>query len=87
MPLTMRPTGGQSPVDADRQDWTVLDEGQPVGRIYEDTSASTPDGLRWTWSIATVTERRHTVGVDGGRDKPHAALRNLPPSSSSVRPC
>jgi hypothetical protein len=50
MLLTMRPTGGHSPVYADRQDWTVLDEGQPVGRIYEDTSAGTPD-RRWTWSI------------------------------------
>jgi hypothetical protein len=47
----MRPTGGHSPLYADRQDWTVLDEGQPVGRIYEDTSASTPDDLRWSWSI------------------------------------
>jgi hypothetical protein len=27
----------------------VLDEGQPVGRIYQDTSASTDP--RWTWSI------------------------------------
>ena len=42
--LTMRPTGGHSPVYQDRQDWTILDEGQPVGRIYEDTSASV--GLR-----------------------------------------
>ena len=41
MPLTMRPIGGHSPVYQDRQDWTILDEGQPVGRIYEDTSAST----------------------------------------------
>ena len=24
---------------------------QPVGRIYEDTSASTPAELRWFWSI------------------------------------
>ena len=41
MLLTMRPTGGLSPVSADRQDWTILDEGQPVGRIYEDILAST----------------------------------------------
>ena len=36
MPLTMRPTGGHSPVYADRQDWTIYDDGKPVGRIYED---------------------------------------------------
>ena len=51
MLLTMRPTGGHSPVYADRQDWNDSGEGQPVGRIYEDASAGTPDDLRWTWSI------------------------------------
>jgi hypothetical protein len=30
MPLTMRPTGGHSPVYADRQDWTIFDDGKPV---------------------------------------------------------
>ena len=35
MLLTMRPTGGHSPAYADRQDWTILDDGKPVGRIYE----------------------------------------------------
>ena len=42
MSLTMRPTGGHSPVYADRQDWTILDEGKPVGRIYEDASEASP---------------------------------------------
>jgi hypothetical protein len=51
MLLTMRPTGGHSPAYADRQDWTVLDEGRPVGRIYEDMSASASTDQRWTWSI------------------------------------
>ena len=51
MPLTMRPTGGHSPVYQDRQDWTILDEGQPVGRIYEDPSASTSADMRWFWAI------------------------------------
>ena len=52
MPLTMRPTGlSSSPVDKDRQDWTIFDDGEPVGRIYEDASASTPAELRWFWSV------------------------------------
>jgi hypothetical protein len=51
MSLTMRPTGGHSPVYADRQDWTILDEGKLVGRIYEGASASTAADLRWFWSI------------------------------------
>jgi hypothetical protein len=33
MPPTMRPTGGHSPVYADRQDWTIFNDGKPVGRI------------------------------------------------------
>jgi hypothetical protein len=49
MPLTMRPTGGHSPVYADRQDWTIFDDGKPVGRIYEDMSASASAELRWIW--------------------------------------
>jgi hypothetical protein len=51
MPLTMRPTGLASPVDKDRQDWTIFGDGELVGRIYEDASASTPAELRWFWSI------------------------------------
>ena len=39
--LTMRPTGLASPAYQDRQDWTILDEGKPVGGIYEGASAST----------------------------------------------
>ena len=59
MPLTMRPTGGHSPVYQDRQDWTILDEGQPVGRIYEDTSASTSADMRWFWAITVYVWPGH----------------------------
>jgi hypothetical protein len=51
MLLTMRPTGGHSPVYADRQDWTIFDDGKPVGRIYEDATEGTHADLRWFWSI------------------------------------
>jgi hypothetical protein len=47
MPLTMRPTGGHAPVYADRQDWTIFDDGKPVGRIYENAGASRPADLGW----------------------------------------
>jgi hypothetical protein len=33
------------------EDYDVLADGKPVGRIYEDASASTPPELRWFWSI------------------------------------
>ena len=68
MLLTMRPTGGHSPVNADRQDWTILDEGQPVGRIFEDTSASTPADMQWSWSIlwpdAGIVTSGHATTLD-----------------------
>ena len=51
MPLTMRPTGLASPAYAGLEDWTVLDDGRIVGRIYEDRSHGTPPELRWRWSI------------------------------------
>ena len=34
------------------QDWTMLDDGREVGRIYEDGSISTPAELRWFWSVS-----------------------------------
>jgi hypothetical protein len=59
-PLTMRPTGGHSPVYRDRQDWTIFDDGKPVGRIYEDAGASTPAEL------ALVLVDHGVCGPDGG---------------------
>ena len=54
----MRPTGGHSPVYADRQDWTIFDAGKPVGRIYEDATAGTPAELRWFWSVIVYVDPR-----------------------------
>ncbi len=49
MALGLRPTGLASPAYRDKADWIVLDDGAPVGRIYEDPG-SLP-ALRWFWSI------------------------------------
>jgi hypothetical protein len=59
------PAGGHSSVYADRQDWTILDEDQPVGRIYEDTFASTSDDRRWFWAITRrrLTKRRPRISA------------------------
>ena len=65
MPLTMRPTGGHSPVYADRQDWTIFDAGKPVGRIYEDATAGTPAELRWFWSVIVYVDPRAGVRTSG----------------------
>ena len=63
--LTMRPTGGHSPVYADRQDWTIFDDGEPVGRIYEDASTSTLADLRWFWSITVYVHPRAGIVTSG----------------------
>ena len=65
MPLTMRPTGGHSPVYADRQDWTIFDDGKPVGRVYEDAGASTPAELRWFWSITVYVDPMAGIVTSG----------------------
>jgi hypothetical protein len=61
MPLTLRPTGLQSPAYADRQDWTVFEDGCVIGRLYEDSSKSTAAGLRWFWSITRYVPPRLNV--------------------------
>jgi hypothetical protein len=60
MPLTLR-RALLSPAHADRQDWIVLDDGQEVGRIYEDRSEYTPPELRWFWSITRYVPPRLNV--------------------------
>jgi hypothetical protein len=64
----MRPTGGHAPIYADRQDWTIFDDGEPVGRIYEDASASTAADLRWFWSITVYVDPNcgHCLEREGG---------------------
>jgi hypothetical protein len=36
------------------EDYDVLADSKPVGRIYEDASASTPPDMRWFWSITVI---------------------------------
>jgi hypothetical protein len=52
MPLTMRLTGLASPLDEDRQDFTVYCGKWAMGRIYEERGA--PDHLRWFWTLYGV---------------------------------
>ena len=61
----MRPTGGHSPVYADRQDWTIFDDGKPVGRIYENAGAGTPADLRWFWSMTVYVHPRAGIVTSG----------------------
>jgi hypothetical protein len=65
MPLTVRPTGRHSPVYADRQDWTIFGDGEPVGRVYEDTSTDTAPELRWFWSIIVYVNPKAGIVTSG----------------------
>ena len=49
------------------EDYDVLANGKPVGRIYEDASASTPPELRWFWSVTEI--------VPATPNRGHAATR------------
>jgi hypothetical protein len=84
MLLTMRPTGGHSPVYADRQDWTIFDDGKAVGRIYENAGASTSADMRWFWAItvyvwpdAGVVTRGKAPTLDQGEGRISAQLDRL----------
>jgi hypothetical protein len=64
MPLTLRPTDLSSPAFAEWADWTILEDGSVVGRIYEDRSLGTPPELRWRWSITRYVPPRLGVRTD-----------------------
>ena len=63
MPLILRPTIGlSSPVYKDRFDYTVFEEGRPIGRLYEDRHA--PPELRWFWSITVYVDPKFGIRTD-----------------------
>jgi hypothetical protein len=49
MPLSLRPTGLSSPAFADWADYCVVEDGQVIGRIYEDRYV--PADIKLFWSI------------------------------------
>jgi hypothetical protein len=61
------------------EDYDVLADGEAVGRIYEDASASTPPELRWFWSITAIwpatrgVTRWHAATREGAMAKFRAA--------------
>ena len=78
MPLTMRPTGVESPVDKIRQDFTIFSGRWEMGRIYEDRSG--PLNLRWFWSLHGIVGKPLAMRTDG------RARRSTRPRHSSRRP-
>jgi hypothetical protein len=59
MPLTMRPTALESPVDKDRQDFTVYCGRWAMGRIYQERGG--PDSMGWFWTLYGVVGKPPSV--------------------------
>jgi hypothetical protein len=56
MAFTVRPTGLASPAFAHLQDWTILEDGKTVGRIYE--AVGKPPEYRLFWSMMLLVDWR-----------------------------
>jgi hypothetical protein len=63
VPLILRPTGLSSPVHKDQLDYTVVEDGHAIGRMYEDRHA--PAELRWLWSITVHVDPKLGIRLDG----------------------
>ena len=78
MALTLRPTDlNRSPATAHLEDWIVLDDGKPIGRIYQRHAPANAD-VAWFWSITTYVEPRaglRTSGTTGTLEAAKAAFR------------
>jgi hypothetical protein len=52
-----------SPAFAHPQDWTILEDGETVGRFYE--SVGKPPEYRWFWSMILLADRRSGIVTNG----------------------
>jgi hypothetical protein len=66
MPLTLRSTKLAPPVYEHIGDYEVLDDGQPIARIYEIHAPLRPDEL-WSWSIMVLGAHRAGIETVGGQ--------------------
>ena len=60
--LTLRSTRLSG--DSNRQDWTVHEDGEQIGRLYEDVNATRPEN-QWFWAIQVMGPARDLVRTDG----------------------
>jgi hypothetical protein len=79
MGLTLRRTSlERSPAFAHLEDWDVLNDGKPIGRIYEKHAPAQPE-FTWFWSITAYVEPRsglRTSGMTETFDAGKAAFRD-----------
>jgi hypothetical protein len=78
MGLTLRRTRlAHPPSMAYLEDWTILDNGKPVGRLYQ--THTTARTIIWHWSITVYVEPRSglsTSGTAGTLEAANAAFRD-----------
>ena len=63
MPLSLRPTGLSSPAYRHQLDYVVIEDGQIIGRMYEDPHALAD--YRWFWSITEHIDPAHGIITNG----------------------
>jgi hypothetical protein len=62
MALTLRPTHLSR--DPNAKDRSIHEDGQEIGRLYKDPTATRPE-LTWFWSIIVLGPARQRVKTDG----------------------
>ncbi len=63
MALSLRPTGLSSPAYRHQLDYVVIEDGQMIGRMYEDPRA--PADYRWFWSITEHVDPALRISTNG----------------------
>jgi hypothetical protein len=65
LPLTLRPTGlRNSAAFAHPADWSVIEDGEEIGCIYQVRAPSRPEQA-WFWSITALTPNSLAVPTSG----------------------
>jgi hypothetical protein len=79
MLLTMRPTGGDSPVYEGRQNWTVFDDGEPIGRSTKTRPRARRPICARFWSITVYVGSKAGIVTNG-------KVPTLDQAADSIRP-
>jgi hypothetical protein len=83
MALSLRRTRFQSPAYADRQDYLVMEDGQVIGRIYEERYV--PANVKWFWSITEYVHPALGIRTHGRVGSLQVAKEQFKSSWSKVR--
>jgi hypothetical protein len=82
MALTLRPSGLSH--DPDAHDWSIHEDGDEIGRLYEDPTAMRPE-IAWFWSSQSWGLRDTNVRTDGRAATLEQAKADFPDALGSVQ--